>query len=116
MREPTLKDFGYPEEGIIDVAPNNGPDSYERPQEGWSPHTCASCRKLNADWECTLTGEEKDPDEDTCDQLDYKKKWLEEYRDPVRCEYSSDRTYKQACEAIKEIRDWIERREEDAWH
>ena len=101
----TLADYGYPAEGIIEVEIGGG-NTYEIPQEGLSPHTCESCRKLNKDWVCTLTGEDKDPDNDTCQDIDYEEKWLDcsyGFRSPVRCEYSSDNAYEQACKAIKAI-------------
>lgn len=116
MIEKTLKDWGYPSEGIIEVDMGGG-DGQEFPQEAWSAHTCGSCRKFDRkDWVCTLTNEDKDPDDDTCDSIDYEEKWLEPgygYRSPVRCEYSSDRTYEQACKAIKAINEWIDDRERD---
>lgn len=112
----TLADWGYPAEGIIDVDKGGG-DSYEVPQEAFSPHTCGSCRKFNGEyctkeWNngdesyCIPGRDEKDPDTDTCDDIDYEEELLDSqygFRDPVRCEYSSDKKYKQACEAIKAI-------------
>ena len=117
MREKTLKDYGYPFEGIIEVCPNNGPDSIEYPQEHWSAHTCGSCRRFNNDWICEKTGEEKDPDEDTCDDIDYEEKELDgEFRSPVRCEYSSDKAYDQACKAIARINADIRAEEEHQYN
>ena len=92
-------------EGIIDVSPNGSPDSYEVPQEALAPYTCCSCRKFDGEC-CTKDGKEKDPDNDTCEDIDYEEEWLDTeygYRDPVRCEYSSDKTYEQACKAIRRI-------------
>lgn len=104
-REPTLADYGYPAEGIIDVDLGGG-NGQEYPQEAFSPRTCGSCRKFNGgDWTCYKDGEDKDPDNDTCGDIDYQEEWLDNgyLRSPVRCEYSSDETYKQACEAIEAI-------------
>lgn len=105
MRRRTLDDYGYPRGYSIDVDTGGG-DGYEAPQEALSPRTCESCRRLDKDWVCPLTGGDKDPDNDTCDQIDYKEEWLDSsygFRSPVRCEYDSDEDYKQACEAIKAI-------------
>ena len=104
-KRETLKDWGYPAEGIIDVS-NGGEDSWECPQEALSEHTCAYCRKFTKDWTCSDTGEDQDPDQDYCDDIDYIEEWLDTeggFRSPVRNEYSSDATYQQACEAIKAI-------------
>lgn len=112
----TLADYGYPAEGIIEICPDGGPDGYEAPQEILSPHTCASCRKY--DDACTKEWnncdeayyvperDDRDPDVDTCDDIDYREEWLDAsygFRDPVRCEYSSDETFQQACKAIARI-------------
>lgn len=111
MRKMTLKDFGYPEEGIIDVDRGGG-DCYEVPQEALSAHTCGSCRKFDRkEWTCKKDNEEKDPDYDYCDDIDYVDEWLDSgdgFRSPVRNEYSSDETYKQACEAIDAINRYID--------
>ena len=104
-KNKTLKDFGYPSEGIIDIDRGGG-DSYECPQEAFSAHTCGSCRKFTKDWTCGITGEDKEPDYDTCDDIDYIEKWVGDefgFRDPVRCEYSTDEAYEQACKAINAI-------------
>ena len=115
MKRTSLEDWGYPAEGIIDVCWNGDPDRcQEMPQEALSAHTCGSCRLFNGDyctkfWNnaeedyCLPDRDEKDPDNDTCDDIDYEEEWLDTqygFRSPVRCEYSSDETYKQACEAI----------------
>ena len=126
----TLKDFGYPEEGILDVS-NGGEDSYEMPQEALSPHTCGSCRLFNGEyctkeWNnadesyCIPERDEKDPDVDTCDDIDYQEEWLDcscGFRLPVRCEYSSDKAYSKACKAIEAINISIQREyeEKDNW-
>ena len=118
-KEPTLADYGYPSEGIIEVDRGGG-DGYELPQEALSPHTCGWCRKCDSGETCTKDGREIDVDTDTCDDIDYREEWLDTsygFRSPVRCEYSSDKTYKQACEAIKAINssikdDYEERRYE----
>ena len=105
-RKTTLKDWGYPAEGIIDVG-NGGEDSWEMPQEALSEHTCEYCRKFDRkEWVCTVSGEDKNPDQDYCEDIDYIEEWLDTedgFRSPVRNEYSSDKTYQQACEAIKAI-------------
>ena len=116
MRQKTLKDFGYPAEGIILVDAGGG-DAYEVPQEAFSPRTCEYCRLFDSkEWVCTKDGEEKDPDNDSCDDIDYIDKWLDSeygFRSPVRCEYSSDKAYEQACKAIirmnRNIKDEYER-------
>lgn len=117
--EPTLAEMGYPSEGIIEVDRGGG-DGYEMPQEALSPHTCGWCRKCDSGETCTKDGREIDVDTDSCDDIDYQEEWLDTsygFRSPVRCEYSSDKTYKQACEAIKAINssikdDYEERRYE----
>ena len=115
-----LNDWGYPAEGILDVDAGGG-DSYEMPQEALSAHTCGSCRLFDGDyctkeWNngdesyCIPERDEKDPDTDTCEQIDYVEEWLDSqygFRSPVRCEYSSDKAYEQACEAIKAINAYI---------
>lgn len=119
MREPTLVEMGYPSEGIIEVDRGGG-DGYELPQEALSPHTCGWCRKCDSGETCTKDGHEVDVDNESCDDIDYQEEWLDTsygFRSPVRCEYSSDKTYKQACEAIKAINssikdDYEERRYE----
>ena len=124
--EMKLADYGYPEEGIVYVETGGG-NCIEVPQETYSPYTCKSCRRFNGDcctknWNnadesyyCPST-DDKDPDTDTCDDIDYEEEFLGgEYgfRSPVRCEYSSDETYNQACEAIKVINERI--RFESSW-
>ena len=111
--EPTLADFGYPAEGIIEYTTDGGPDGHECPQEALSPHQCSSCNRY-FDWTCQLTGEEKDP-EDTCEKIDYVEEWEDSsygFRSPIRCEYSSDKTYEQACKAIDRINAWMRREDE----
>lgn len=101
----TLSDFGYPSEGILDVDAGGG-DSYEVPQEALSPHTCGYCRKCDCGETCTKDGRDVDMDNDSCEDIDYIEEWLDSsygYRSPVRCEYSSDKTYHQACKAINAI-------------
>lgn len=102
----TLKDFGYPQEGIIYVDSGGG-NGYECPQEALSAHTCGSCKKFNRkEWICMKDNADKEPDEDFCDDIDYAEEWLDSqygFRSPVRCEYSSDDTYEQACKAIDRI-------------
>ena len=116
-RKTTLKDWGYPAEGIIDVDDGGG-DSHELPQEALSERTCAYCRKFNKEeWVCTVTGEDKNPDCDYCDNIDYIEEWLDTedgFRTPVRSEYSSDKTFQQACKAIKAINHqiWLDREPE----
>ena len=117
MKKKTLADYGYPLEGIIEVTPNGGPDGYEMPQEGLTPHTCVSCMQCHGDV-CTKEWnnadpadyiperDDRDPDVDTCDDIVYVEEWLDAsygFRNPVRCEYSSDETYQQACKAIARI-------------
>ena len=106
MMQIDLRKIGYPAEGIICVDTGGGND-YESPQEALSEHTCAYCRRFDhKEWVCPLDGQEKNPDEDTCDSIDYEEVWLDcqyGFRSPVRCEYSSDENYKKACEAIKTI-------------
>lgn len=111
----TLADYGYPAEGIVSVCWNGSPDAEDYPQEAFTPHTCGSCRLFNGEC-CTKewnNGDEsyyipdrddRDPDNDTCDDIDYEQDWLDELRDPVRCEYSSDKAYEQACKAIARMR------------
>ena len=120
-KKDRLKDWGYPSEGILDVDAGGG-DSYEMPQEALSARTCQWCRKFNGDyctkeWNngdescCVPERDEKDPDTDSCDDIDYIEEWLDSqygFRSPVRCEYSSDKAYEQACEAIKAINKHIE--------
>ena len=119
-RKITLEDYGYPREGILDVDAGGG-DSYEMPQEALSARGCDSCRNFDRkEWVCKLTGEEKDPDYDYCDDIDYIEKWLDNslgFRSPVRQEYSSDEAYKQACDAINAINANIddENRERFGW-
>lgn len=116
MRERTLEDYGYPHWHIVEVCPNGDPYRAEcYPQEHWSAHTCGSCRKFNGeyctkDWNngeedyCIPERDEKDPDNDTCGDIDYEERELEgEFRSPVRCEYDSDKDYEQACKAIAKI-------------
>ena len=104
-RKRTLEDYGYPIEGILDVDKGGG-DFYQVPQEALSPRTCEYCRKFDSkEWVCTLTGEDKCID-DTCDRIDHVEEWLDNeygFRSPVRQEYSSDKTFEQACKAIKAI-------------
>ena len=121
-----LKDWGYPAEGIILVDAGGG-DDYEMPQEALSAHTCGSCRLFdgdyctkewnNADESCCIPErDEKDPDTDTCDEIDYVEEWLDceyGYRSPVRCEYSSDKAYEQACKAINAINAYVNSERED---
>ena len=117
QRQPRLEDYGYPAEGIICVDAGGG-DFYEMPKEGISAHTCGSCRKFCKDWTCTVTGEEKDPDYDTCEDIDYKEEWLDSsygFRSPVRCEYSSDKAYEQACKAINAINADVNSEPESEW-
>ena len=111
----SLKDCGYPEEGIIYVDAGGG-DDYEMPQEALSEHGCVSCRNLDKkECVCKLTGEEKDPECDYCDEIDYIECWLNTeygFRSPVRQEYSSDEAYEQACKAIEAINDCIREQNE----
>ena len=116
-RQKRLKDYGYPSEGII-LVDKGGGDDYEMPQEALSARTCGSCRQLDCDWCCKRTGEEKDPDVDYCDDIDYQEEWLDTeygFRSPVRNEYSSDKAYEQACEAINAINRNIEDEREERW-
>lgn len=117
----TLKDWGYPAEGII-LVDDGGGDFHEAPQEALSAHTCGSCRLFNGDyctkdWNngeedyCIPERDEKDPDFDYCDDIDYVEEWLDSeygFRSPVRNEYSSDKAFKQACDAISAINRYIE--------
>ena len=109
--EPTLEEFGYPREGIV-VEDMGGGDGREWPQEVLSAHTCGSCKKFDhKDWVCTMTKEDRDPDCDTCENIDYEEEWLETcygFRSPVRNEYSSDKAYEQACKAIIAINKWMD--------
>lgn len=104
MQEKTLKEYGYPMYYAIGIDCGCG-DGYEVPQEYFTARTCGSCRRFNKEWVCEKTGEDKDPDNDTCDDIDYEEEAVnnEEYRSPVRCEYDSDKDYKQACKAISRI-------------
>ena len=113
MRKTTLKDYGYPAEGIVYVDTGGGKD-YECPQEAFTSHTCISCKLWDSDYctkggketFCTPDGNEIDPYTYTCDDIDYIDEWLDTeygFRDPVRCEYSTDKAYEQACEAIKRL-------------
>ena len=116
MRE-RLKDWGYPAEGIIDVCWNGDPDRCEEmPQEAYSPHTCKYCRKCDSGETCTKDGREIDIDTDTCEDIDYIEEWLDSsygFRSPVRCEYSTDKAYKQACDAINAINAYINKGDEE---
>ena len=106
----TLKDWGYPLEGIIDVDAGGG-DSHEMPQEALSEHTCCYCKNFNnKEYICKLNGEDREPDE-YCENIDYIEQWLDSeygFRSPVRQEYSSDKAYKDACDAIDAINRNIE--------
>lgn len=115
--QPELtRKYGYPAEGVVYVDIGGG-DDYEAPQERWSGQYCGSCRMFDTkDWVCKRSGEDKDPDADTCDDIDFEEKELEELRDPDRREYSSDENYKAACKAINEMRCECERREYDDYH
>ena len=104
-KKMTLADYGYPAEGIIGVDCGGG-DGYDLPQEALSAHTCKWCRKCEHGETCSKDGRDVDIDTDTCEDIDYIEEWLDTsygFRSPARCEYSSDKTYKQACEAIKAI-------------
>ena len=109
-KQMTLADFGYPAEGIIEYTTDGGPDGHECPQEALSAHECEYCRKFNHDdWTCSKDGSNKWID-DTCGDIDYIEEWLDSsygFRYPVRCEYSSDETYEQACKAIDRINAWM---------
>ena len=115
----TLKDYGYPAEGIIYVDVGGG-DDYEAPQEALSERGCCYCRNFDSkEYICKLTGEEKDPECDYCDRIDYIEKWLDSeygFRSPVRQEYSSDQTYEQACKAIDAINHDIEETNEHEYN
>lgn len=114
-----LKDFGYPLEGIVYVDAGCG-DDYEVPQEALSAHTCGSCQNFDSkEWVCKLTGEDKDPDDDFCDGIDYKEEWLDcedGYRSPVRNEYSSDKAYEQAVKAINSINRYVREENEHEYN
>ena len=114
----TLKDWGYPAEGILDVDDGGG-DSHEAPQEALSAHECAYCRNFDGkQYICKLTGEDREDDE-CCDKIDYIEKKLDSeygFRSPVRQEYGSDKTYKQACEAIDAINNDIEAENEHKYN
>ena len=113
-----LKDWGYPAEGILDVDAGGG-DSYEMPQEALSEHICCYCRNFDSkEYVCKLTGEIMDSDE-YCDRIDYIEKWLDSeygFRTPVRQEYSSDKIFKQACDAIDAINRSIEAENEHKYN
>ena len=110
-----LKRFGYPAEGIVQVSHDGGPDAVDYPQERFSAMVCKWCRFYCED-ECTKGKTVEDPDIDTCDDIDYIDEWLEDLRYPVRSEYSSDKTYQQACKAIRKIRAEQEAEEEHEWN
>ena len=106
-RTINLRDYGYPEEGIIEVSRDGGPDGYEVPQEAFSARTCENCRKCNLeDWTCTMDGKDVDPETCTCDDIEYIEKELDcsyGFRYPVMCEYSSPSNYVMARNAIVRI-------------
>lgn len=110
-----LKRFNYPDEGLLEISPDGGPDTYFQPQERYSARVCAWCRRFNG-YDCTKGREVNDPDEDTCDDIDYIEEWLEDLRDPVRQEYSSEKTYQQACKAIRKLKRWQEAEDEHQWN
>ena len=114
----TLKDWGYPSEGIIEVDDGGG-DSHEMPQEAWSEQTCCYCRNFdNKKYVCKLNGDDRDSDE-YCDKIDYIEKRIDSeygFRSPVRQEYSSDGTFKQACNAIDAINRHIEEENEHRYN
>ena len=126
MKYDLEKDWGYPREGIVDLDLGGG-DALPCPQEMWSARTCGSCKLFDGEyctkeWNnadpcyCVPERDEKDPDTDYCDDIDYIEEHLEELRDPVRHEYSSDKAYKQACEAIDAIRKYQAEQEEHDYY
>lgn len=128
-RNMTLADYGYPKEGIIEVSHDGGPDGYELPQEALAPHTCISCRLCDGavcmkEWKdldptyYVPERDDRDVDNDTCDDIDYEERWLDTeygFRSPVRCEYSSDEAYQQACKAIDRMNAEINSEHEERW-